>query len=103
MSASSMFRLPTRGRNATVGLMVPLWLAATVALGGCAPTANQHTASGARTAAAAGPEQQSCEQQHNLAVLQCRQTFDPLSSATFDQLSGCRAQALESYQGCRGP
>lgn len=99
MSANPSLRIPMLNRNSAAGLIAPLWLVVALALGGCAGTAPQ-AGSGAQTAAA-GPEAQSCEQQHNMAVLQCRQTFDPMSSATMDQLQGCRTQALQDYQACR--
>ena len=99
MSANPSLRIPMPNRNAGAGMAAPLWLIVAVALGGCAGTASQ-AGSGAQTAAA-GPETLSCEQQHNMAVLQCRQTYDPMSSATMDQLQGCRTQVLQDYQACR--
>jgi hypothetical protein len=99
MSVNPFLRMPRRNRNAGAGMTAPLWLVVAVALGGCAGTASQ-TGSGTQTAAA-GPETLSCEQQHNMAVQQCRQNFDPMSSATTDQLMGCRTQVLQAYQECR--
>ena len=99
MSANPFLRMPRRYRNAGAGMTAPLWLVVAVALGGCAGTTSQ-TGSGTQTAAA-NPETLSCEQQHNMAVLQCRQTFDPMSSATTDQLMGCQGRALQDYQACR--